>query len=187
MKKKLIVLLAGGIFIATFLHSAKAQGTNNVSSFTESKSFMKSLQVVISLDNPVDLLVGLVDLNTVNAKAVKDFRGRFSKITGEKWFTIPDGFITYFKQEGLTTRVFYNRKGQWQYTLKFYHEDNLPGNIRKIVKSTYYDCAITIIEEVEAHDNLVYIVHLEDKTSIKNVRVSKDGEMDVMEEFQKSE
>ncbi|HEV3250281.1 MAG TPA: hypothetical protein VGZ71_04975, partial [Puia sp.] len=102
------------------------------------------------------------------------------------WFTIADGFISYFKSEDdISDRVFYNKKGNWTFTVKSYNEGKLPRDIRAIVKSSYYDYTITLVEEVEGIDNLVYIIHMSDKTSIKNLRVTKDGEMDVLEEFTK--
>ncbi|MEO6960598.1 MAG: hypothetical protein ABIY90_01450, partial [Puia sp.] len=68
----------------------------------------------------------------------------------------------------------------------YYSEDKLPREIRAIVKSTYYDFTITVVEDVQTRVNGVYLIYLEDKTSIKIVRVTRDGDMDVFKEITKS-
>jgi hypothetical protein len=187
MKKTLIALITGCISIATVINPAHAQGNNNVIAFTDTKTFMKSLRMLTFMDNAVDsTATGTAELKTTNAKALKDFRARFSQSMNESWYAMSDGYLSTFKIEGSVTRVYYNKKGHWQYTLKSYNEDKLPRDIRATVKRTYYDYAITLVQEVQASDDrVVYIVHLEDKSSFKNVIVSPDGEMTIMEEFQK--
>jgi hypothetical protein len=184
MKKTLIALAAIYILFVAFSYSANAQGTNNVIAFTDTKAFTKSLNYLVFLDDSV-IATNSAELSAINAKAIKDFKKRFGNATNEQWYRIPDGFLSYFTTDGFSNRVLYDKKGHWEYTVKFYPEDKLPHDIRALVKSTYYDCAITVVEEIQAVDNLVYIVHLEDKKSIKNLRVSQDGEMDVIEEITK--
>ncbi len=54
-----------------------------------------------------------------------------------------------------------------------------------LVKSQYYDYTITLVEEIEVPMKpLVYVVHMEDSATLKNVRVS-DREMEVLEEYKK--
>ena len=186
MKKTLFALAAGCISIVALTPGLNAQNTKNVLVFADTKTFMQSLETVFPTDNTIIISdVAPRDAKAISAKAMKDFQNRFSKIADAKWYTISDGFLSYFSVDGVTNRVYYDKKGRWQFNLKHYSEEKLPRDIRKVVKSTYFDYTITGIEEVESHDNLVYIVHLEDPTSIKNVRVSKDGEMDVMQEFTK--
>jgi hypothetical protein len=38
--------------------------------------------------------------------------------------------------------VGYNFNGSWSYTLKKYTENNMPADVRDIVKSTFFDYAI---------------------------------------------
>jgi hypothetical protein len=54
------------------------------------------------------------------------------------------------------------------------------------VKSKYYDLAITLIEEVHTIEGMVYIVHLEDKSSFKILRLSSDAEMEILQEITKA-
>jgi hypothetical protein len=54
-----------------------------------------------------------------------------------------------------------------------------------MVKSTYYDCEITLVEEINSGTQVMYIVHLEDETTWKKVKVS-DGTMEILEDFNKN-
>lgn len=187
MKKTVFTLAAGCIFLICMANGVKAQGSNNGTiAFASTKTFATSVQMLGLSGNLFDSGAAVAaDLNTVNAKAVRDFRARFTAVMDEKWYISPDGYMSYFKLDNLGNWTFYNKKGRWQYTLKFYQEDKLPRDVRAIVKSAYYDYAITVVEEVETVNTHAYIVHLEDKSGIKNVIVSPDGEMRIMDEFQK--
>jgi len=186
MKRIILSLVAAAISTAAIQHSASAQGNNNVSSFTDSKIFIKSIQTVASLDFPVNYTnMAAADASSVNVKAIKDFKSRFDKVSDEKWFAIPSGYLSYFKLDGYGDRAFYDKKGHWQSTMKFYDETKLPVEVRRMVRSNYLDFNITIVEEIDIPDNLVYLIHIEDKTSIKILRVNQDLDMDVLQEFQK--
>jgi hypothetical protein len=186
MKRILLPLVAAAISTAAIQHSANAQGNNNVSNFTDSKIFIKSIQTVATLDFPVNYTnIAAADASAVNVKAIKDFKNRFDKASEEKWFAIPSGYMSYFKLDGFGDRAFYDKKGHWQTTMKFYDETRLPVEVRRLVRSTYLDFNITIVEEVDIPDAIVYLVHIEDKSSIKILRVTPDLDMDVLQEFQK--
>jgi hypothetical protein len=121
-----------------------------------------------------------------NSKAIRDFQARFQKVENAQWFSDQNCFMSYFITNGYGNRVFYDRKGHWQFSLILYGEDQLPVDLRASVKSRYFDMAITLIEEVQTNNGMVYIVHLEDKSNIKILRLSSDAEMEIMQEFTKS-
>lgn len=56
----------------------------------------------------------------------------------------------------------------------------------RLPKSQYYDYTITLVEEIEQPSKpLVYIVHMEDATTLKNIRVS-ERDMEVIEDCKKA-
>src|SRR5262245_51290483 len=78
-------------------------------------------------------------------------------------------------------------KGQWLHTIRTYDENELPRDIRHLVKSSYYDYHISLVLEIEKpRDSFTYIVHLDGKTEWISVRVSS-GRMDEFQKIQKSE
>jgi hypothetical protein len=123
----------------------------------------------------------------VHQKAVKDLAKSFKSLTGEKWYVLRDGFVAMFSLNGSDHQVCYDKKGNWLLTIRSYGEANLDHDVRHIVKSTYYDYEINLVQEVETPTApKIYIVQLVSKTEIVSVKVI-DGEMQVLQKFIKSE
>jgi hypothetical protein len=182
MKKTIIALAAIYISVVAFTYRVSAQGYNNVIAFTDTKAFASSLPIAAYFyDSSSSSTVA--DLKTINSKAIKDFTAKFGAGLNEYWFKVSDGFVSNFRVDGFLNRVYYDRKGRWQFTVKAYAENKLPTDIRAIVKSTYYDYKITMVEEVRSTDRLVYIIHQEDPKHIMKLRIFEDGELDIMENF----
>ena len=66
-----------------------------------------------------------------------------------------------------------------------YSEDKLARDIRAEVKSTYYDFQIVMVEEVRTNEGYEYIIYLEDKSGFRIVKVSKEGEMELLQDLEK--
>jgi hypothetical protein len=124
-----------------------------------------------------------IEVKYINVKALKDFKSRFS---GEAtWFTAKYGIVSYFTQDGYTNRIYYDKKGHWAYSLLTYGENKLDREVRKAVRMKYYDQNITLVKELQTLSGLVYIITLEDKTSIRLLKINLEGEMEIMQELEK--
>jgi hypothetical protein len=66
------------------------------------------------------------------------------------------------------------------FSVIYKHENQLPKDIRTAIKSVYYDWNITMVEEVQSLDGKGYIVYLEDKSTIRILKVNADTELEVM-------
>jgi hypothetical protein len=124
-------------------------------------------------------------VSSINLHAIKDFKARFGHVKEERWYAIEKGFLAYFLLGGYRERAFYDGKGRWLASLIYGDEHKLPANIRDRVRRAYYDQPITFVQVIEVPDHIVYLVHVEDKATLKILRVSEEGEMDVMDEFTK--
>src|SRR5439155_12995627 len=119
-----------------------------------------------------------VDAADVNSKAVKDFNRSFKNVSGEQWYKVSDGFIASFKENEIETKVAYDQKGRWHCTVRTFGENQLPSDVRDLVKSRYYDFKILVVYEIK-HDNTVYILKMQDATTLKTLRVA-DGEIEII-------
>jgi hypothetical protein len=128
---------------------------------------------------------GTAAASTINLHAIKDFKERFSNAKDERWYAIDKGFLAYFSLDGCRERTYYDSKGRWQASLIYTDEHKLPGYIRDIVRRAYYDLPITSVTVIEVPGHVVYQVLVEDKANLKVLRVSEEGEMDVINEFTK--
>jgi len=137
--------------------------------------------------------VGTLQRSDIRAKAVRNFVRSYKNVSNEKWYNVQDGFIAMFILDDINYRVDYDKKGNWLHTIRTYDENKLPSDVRHLVKSSYYDYNIIVVQDIEipwepfmgfATNPFIYIVHLEGKTKLINLRVS-NGEMDEWQKFDK--
>jgi hypothetical protein len=185
MKKVLFALFIGFTSIAAFTNCVNAQNSAIPVAFNDTKSFMPSIRYIAALESTDNMGTYIPDGKSINAKAVKDFQSRFTDANNAQWYSDRNGFVSYFVKDGYGDRVFYDKKGHWQYSLIFYTETKLPRDVRSEVRSTYFDLNITLVEEVQTPNGKIYIVHLEDKSNIKILKVNDEGEMEMMQELTK--
>ena len=179
----MFMLIAGFISVTAISQRAQVQNGAGPVAFLETKSFHTSIRHVADLATPAFLSNDAPEGKDFNSKAVRDFQTRFQKVENALWFSDQNGFMSYFIKDGYGNRVFYDRKGHWQFSLILYSENQLPADLRASVKARYFDWAITLIEEVQTSYGMVYIVHLEDKFNIRIVRLSNEGEMEVLQDL----
>ncbi len=126
-------------------------------------------------------------INKIHVKAMRDFLKRDETAADANWMVVENGFVVkYTDKNNSHCRTVYNSRGDFSYTIKQYFESNLLRDVRAMIKSQYYDYKITLVEEiVQTLKPLVYLVHMEDAATLKNIRVS-DREIEVIEEYTKA-
>jgi len=178
MKNSFIAFAAGSVLALATINGANAQRSkNNIASDT------------IKFDKSVfsgETNVTGVNTSVISAKALKDFKRSYINVSGEKWIKTKNGIAATFSSNGIANIVYYDKKGNWNASLKIYNEEKFDRSVRAIVKSKYFDYKITQVQEVETVTlgTPTYMVHLEGDNDFKIIRVS-DDEMDVYEEFAK--
>lgn len=124
-------------------------------------------------------------LNDIHIKAVRDFVTRFDDVDNATWHRSGRYYIAVFTKDSVQTRAVYNSMGYLDYVMKYYQEPKLKKEVRAIIKSTYYDYKIFIIQEIDKpNEQPVYIVNLQGDTEWKKVKLHA-GEMEVLESFKK--
>ena len=125
--------------------------------------------------------------NDINVRAVRHFLINFNNASDEKWYDAPDRFVAMFTLNNTDYRIDYDKKGNWIETFRTYGETKLPPDVRDIVKSSYYDYTIFLVQEIENPlDTVTYFIHLDGKTKLINLRICK-GEIEEWQNFNKSE
>jgi hypothetical protein len=177
MKKILFAFVAGCIPALAAINGAYAQ---NSSTSKENIHFNRSA----AFEN-----VSMAAPGVINARAIKHLSQSYKNAAGVVWITINDGFRASFILDGVSNKVYYNKKGKWTAHLKNYTENKLPFDVRDMVKRAYYDFSINYVDEIETLQSggiPTYIVHLESKDDYKLVRVC-NGEMAVWKAFKKQQ
>ena len=121
----------------------------------------------------------------VNIKAMKNFTRDYKNPSSTTWFKLQDGFVVYFTQKEIAMRVAYDKKGNYLWTIRNYSENELPFEVRDLVKSRYYDFTIHHIDEVKSNEGIAYTIKLEGKTTWKTIKVV-NSEMTVINDYVKN-
>jgi hypothetical protein len=180
--KKILYSLFIGLSLMTVIGNPLYAQNASVASSSDFKANIRQLD---AMGIPAATGVYIPDSKVVNLKAVKDFQSRFTNASDEKWFFTNDGYEAFFVQSGSGNRAFYDKKGRWTCSVISYGESKLPQDIRTEIRSTYYDMTISHVQEIQNPDHSVYIVTLEDKSTIRVLKVNEEGEMKVLQELSK--
>jgi hypothetical protein len=183
MKKSILVFVVACVSAATLSGRALGQGGKSQPDLASSRT---NAAPGLSANSSDEGYAVATEASAVNRKAVRDFQSRCAEAKDEKWYSVAKGFVVHFMMDGFRDRLYYDKKGHWMYSLRYIDEKKLPREVRNQVKSVYFDFDIKLVEIVEVPDHKVYLIHLEDATVLKIIRVSDEGEMDLYKEFTKS-
>jgi len=181
MKKTIFAITAAFISALAVENGACAQSAINPE-IPEPQKNITTIEKVIKPANDAE-----AETENINAKAIKNFASIYKNVSVESWEKIKDGFTASFNSNGITYRIYFGKKGKWLGSLKGYEESQMPADVRKIVKRIYYDFSITYVQEAETLDSEgepTYIVHLEDKDKLLQVRVC-NGNMELWRQYKK--
>jgi hypothetical protein len=174
MKKTAISGLAV-IILSGIINTTHAQIEYSVAKLDSPTSFTR---------NKFSMSGEVKDFKDVNTKAERNFINSYKNATDIMWYFLNNGrSMVRFFDNGIQTKIFYDKKGNKADMIRYYTEDKLPNDVRHPVKSTYYDFNIFLVTEVTVGNQTAYLVKIKDKTCTKTIRVM-NGEMAVIEEFE---
>ena len=182
MSKQSISRITG--MIVTFFLTISVFGQNSGgNSITLDKNTMEAFADRTS--SAIKFAEAADKLASINKKMAKNFTKSYSNAKDIS-ITTGDQNITYVScfVDGIRNRIAYDKKGHWHSTLRFYSENELPVEVRHLVKSNYYDFNISGVTEVNFMGKRAHVLTLEGKTEWKKLKVV-EGEMEEIESFKK--
>lgn len=165
MKKIIFILGACLIISQAFVGTSQAQAKPAQTSVL----VLKNMSTMLCFEN-----------EHISSKAISNFNKSYKGIDNAQWFeTKQGGSVCRFVVKDEVNRAYYDKKGNWQYTISDYTEKELPEDVRRQVKSTYYDYNISFAQKIDMAiaSKIVYLVQVRNEKDFKTVRVC-DGEMD---------
>ena len=117
-------------------------------------------------------------------RAARDLWVRVGDRKEESWYKLPAGYLaTYTDQRG-ESRFVYDHKGKWLYSICTCTEKQMPEEVRRLIRSTYYDFTIGWVKEIKQDESIVYAVHIESEKQWMDLMV-QDGEVRELKSFSK--
>jgi hypothetical protein len=128
------------------------------------------------VNNEIVVSTQTLKADRASIKASREFWKKYGEGRNESWYKLTAGFLAEFSDGSIRYKTVFDAKGNWLYSIKEYNGQDLPEDVRELVKSTYYDYSIGWVKEVSQNQSVVYVVHITEGPGWKDVLV-QDGEM----------
>ncbi len=159
-------------FLAVFISSQIS--AQDFSSYNNERPLPKYLNRIEAANYP-----------EVNAMVLLSFKRDYGSATDVHWSIVENKYMAKFFVEGKPVRMLFDKKGHMVYSISEGTIKNLPADVRKAVRSIYYDYDIKTTAEVHTLSKTAWFINLEDETSIVTVKVM-DGEVIETGNYRKS-
>lgn len=166
MKKQLISCICGGLVSIFASSNTLAQ-----------KDTFKELPPIIITATSSNVVV--------NARINRAFSQFFQNVSNPRWYEINKKFLVKFIQNDQENRALFTKNGQLVYHVSYGTEKHLPFDVRKLVKSTYYDQRITRVLKVSQEKRDIWVISMEDAKDFVMARV-EDMELEETQRMHKT-
>ena len=153
MKNLVVVRLFAGLFILLFATGAYAQDKG-----------IKALP-------PVTVTTSA----NVSKKVLASFQSSFKDAVSPIWYRLNKDYLVEFIVGDMKNRALYQKNGAIVYQISYGHENNLPKEVRRLVKSNYIDFNIVQAINVQEDERNIWVVNLEDNDKFIIVRVEDEA------------
>ena len=123
---------------------------------------------------------------SISEKMLQSFKQTFPDAEQVKWLEGADRYTVNFKENGILTKIDYDKDGNFISSLRYYMERNLPINILCRLQKKYADKKVFGVTEVTSDATVEYYIKLEDADNWITVKSNADGNMQVVEKYKKA-
>jgi hypothetical protein len=129
------------------------------------------------------LIVSSVAAAAPGSKLMQKFNETFPNAKDVKWKDDEAGYFASFTQNGNYNKVFYDKNGEFVYSLKYSNGDGLPVNILMTLNKKYEGSKIIGVTEVTTSNNTIYNVKLSKEEKLYCLNLLTDGTITKEESF----
>ena len=180
MKTKTIIPIIGCI-LSILTNNSFCQATANEKGLGNAYTPATTNSALIDPDTTAYAAVSV----EVNNKVQKSFAQYFKSAAGQTWSMRGKNFHTNFYVNGVLNRALFDKSGHLIYVVAYGTEKDMPADIRKIVRSEYYDYSIILAAEVQQDKRGIWVITMENSNEQIIVRV-EDNDMEQVQKFKKS-
>jgi len=156
MKNIFFTLFSAISVSITMVDVTNAQTVNN----TATPTFTNEKKVSSTDDRNNVADSGFHFFNEIHARAVRGFLRDYEDVYNVKWFKYKKGYVAVFEKDSITTRLYYNKRGDFEVQLRYFNENKLPVEVRDLVKNRYYNYSIFHVCEVSGYNKIYYQIKI---------------------------
>jgi hypothetical protein len=120
-----------------------------------------------------------------NLKILRSFLKDFKGVENVSWFKAANGgCVAQFIKDSVQITARYSSNGTWNYTLKRYAEKKMSGDLRTLVKKSFFDYAIQEVVEITVpnEEDVIYRIMIKNGKGFKILMICRE-EMQVIEDY----
>jgi hypothetical protein len=123
--------------------------------------------------------------SNVNQKVTQAFDRNFKDAVGQRWYQLNKNFLVEFIREDMQNKALFQKNGYLIYHISYGFEQNLPDDVKRLVRGAYGDYNITRAVNVLQENRNIWVLNLEGLKKLILVRV-EDGELQEVGNYEKS-
>lgn len=147
--------------------------------------FALAITAKVSAQEQVLPPVTVTTTSNVNKAVSKSFQSAFKDATNTQWYKVNRNYLATFITNDQKNRALFQKNGYLIYHITYGKENNMPDDVRKLVKSNYVDYNITSAINVQESGRNIWVVNLETDKKLILARV-EDGALEEVGNYDKS-
>jgi hypothetical protein len=125
-------------------------------------------------------------LRGINEKIVQNFKETYPNAIQVSWVEYPETYAVYFVEGGIKVNIIFSKDGSFVSSVRYYKEDYLPYYLLAEIKDKYPLKKIYSIEELSSTRTISYFVKLEDAKTWITIKLDSEGNISLVEKFNKA-
>lgn len=118
-----------------------------------------------------------------NEKVLERFQSSFPDATDVSWSDDNDAYVVYFVKDQLQFRIWYNRDGKVQQTIRYYDASRLNPYVYAKVREKYSDWTPKLVTELTSDAGMEYQITIMRGDEWYDLRSNAYGELSVEKKY----
>jgi hypothetical protein len=123
-----------------------------------------------------------VPLNELSVKAYRHFEKNYADIHKETWTKFSGGTVVTFTNNSAFCKIFYDTRGDFVYSYKYYDGKNCSPELTKMLQRLYPQYKIISVVELFDGYKTVYGINISNGKMTKSLEIKND-EIKILNEF----
>ena len=123
---------------------------------------------------------------SVNERLLKAFQESFPNAEKVTWNESNNYYTVSFVEQGILTRIDYEKNGEFAGSTRYYSERYLPYYLINVVKKKYPGYKIYGVTEMTASSEILYYIKLEGSKYWLTIALDGEGESFIQDKYRKA-
>jgi hypothetical protein len=127
-------------------------------------------------------LASNVPLNEISTRAFRYLMKNYPNAAQQKWFRTPNGFSVIFESDSILTKIYYNQRGDFTFSMKYYMGEALEAALKTRLQRSFPGYKIGIVSERYDGSLVSYGINISKDHKMKTFEID-NNEIKNLKEF----